>query len=76
MMEAMPAEAPPSTLLEDLDDEQRAELARQRPLDIVAELDGWRAKGRLEPDPDLDALGSIARPTAEAAPEPEQRRPT
>lgn len=59
-----------------LDDEQRAELARQRPLDIVAELDGWRAKGRLEPDPDPDALGSIARPTAEAAPEPEQRRPT
>ncbi|WP_284542376.1 hypothetical protein [Pleomorphomonas sp. T1.2MG-36] len=58
-----------------LDDNQRAELAKQRPIDIVAELDGWRAKGHAEPDADPEALASITRPTVEAAPD-EQRRPT
>ncbi|WP_051228239.1 MobA/MobL family protein [Pleomorphomonas oryzae] len=56
-----------------LDDNQRAELARQRPLDIVAELENWRAKGRAEAEHDPDALGSIARPAVEAAPTDEQR---
>ncbi|CAI9400150.1 hypothetical protein ANOBCDAF_00425 [Pleomorphomonas sp. T1.2MG-36] len=58
-----------------LDDNQRAELAKQRPLDIVAELDNWRAKGSAEADHDPDALGSIAKPTVEA-PTPDEQRPT
>ena len=61
-----------------LDDNQRAELAHQRPLDIVAELENWRAKGRAEADYDPDALGSITKPTSEVAPTPapdEKRHP-
>jgi hypothetical protein len=56
-----------------LDDSQRAELAKQRPLDIVAELEDWRAKGLAEPDIDPEALASIAKPTAEAAPTDERK---
>jgi hypothetical protein len=61
-----------------LDDDQRAELARQRPLDIVQEINGWRELGRSEPDPEQpEALGSVAKPKTAAESVPEQeRRPT
>lgn len=58
-----------------LDDDQRAELAKQRSLDIVAELSRWRELGRAEPDPEHPETAFVSRPTMDSAPE-EQRRPT
>lgn len=64
-----------------LDDDQRAELAKQRPLDIVQELNHWRDLGKSEPDPEQpEVLGSVTKPkdAVESVPavEQEQRRPT